>query len=386
MVLAVFGGRPALAEEQVVYQSNFAEGVDNAWSVEETAVSPDGEWAYIGELHNGPAVLTLRDLPEHTFLRIRFDLLILKSWDGAFSGDGPDRVSVKLDDERTLMDASFTIHEGHQRNGVAYAQSFPGMHPFEGNPAHCGADVRNVDGLPDTVGQHPPIGNAVYQLEFCVPHEGNELRLSCEGHLIEVLPENLTIVNESWGIANMEIVTLDESPVQLDAERFAELWRDLGDDDAAKAHKALWELASAGTTVCELAADVAPFAVSDDELQKRVEQLIANLDDDDFQTREDASRDLADIAPEILAPIITAALQGDVSPEVRIRLEELLAQLRESGDSQSVLHSRIRHLLHVIGSEDAETLHAQVPEPQAVSPPNIQAIPREERRPIPLRL
>ena len=59
---------------------------------------------------------------------------------------------------------------------------------------------------------------------------------------------------------------------------------------------------------------------------KQVPRLIAELDDDRFTVREKSSADLAKIGRPALL-LLKKALEGEPSPEVRRRIEELLENL-----------------------------------------------------------
>ncbi len=55
----------------------------------------------------------------------------------------------------------------------------------------------------------------------------------------------------------------------------------------------------------------------------RVKELVAKMDDDKSSVRDKASRDLADLGP-VAFPAIDQTLKGQVSPEARVRLEDIL--------------------------------------------------------------
>ncbi len=65
-----------------------------------------------------------------------------------------------------------------------------------------------------------------------------------------------------------------------------------------------------------------PAAVAD---KPSTEELVAQLDDDDFEKREEATRALADRG-EVVVPKLQAALKASRSAEVRARVEHILKQ------------------------------------------------------------
>ena len=59
----------------------------------------------------------------------------------------------------------------------------------------------------------------------------------------------------------------------------------------------------------------------------RIAALIAGLDDDSIDLREQAVRDLVAIGAPALAPL-AAALESAPNPEVRIRIESAISRIR----------------------------------------------------------
>ena len=70
------------------------------------------------------------------------------------------------------------------------------------------------------------------------------------------------------------------------------------------------------------------------ELLSRIELLIAALDDDDFQRREKAVRDLVAVGPPALAALRDSAAKG--SPEARWRAKAALDRIGVAGTSEEV--------------------------------------------------
>src|SRR5262249_32607532 len=109
------------------------------------------------------------------------------------------------------------------------------------------------------------------------------------------------------------------APVRLSADELRSAWEDLG-GDAGKAYRAVGALAAAEQTVPFLAERVRPVAAPD---AKRVAKLLAELDDERFEVREQASRELEGLG--VLAePALRQALAGRPSAEARRRLTDLL--------------------------------------------------------------
>src|SRR5207247_2567466 len=127
-----------------------------------------------------------------------------------------------------------------------------------------------------------------------------------------------------------------------------ELWKDLADPDAARAHRALWALvATPGRSV--------PF------LHKHLEQVtavgprqIARLVDDlgssAFAARERATRELEKLGP-LAEPALKKLLASRPPPEARLRAERLLDKLhRLSLPADELRAGRALEVLELVGN------------------------------------
>jgi WD40 repeat protein len=117
-------------------------------------------------------------------------------------------------------------------------------------------------------------------------------------------------------------------------------WTDLAGEDAGRAYAAVWRLAEAPASVAFLRERVKP--VGDADL-KKTRQLIAELDSDAFEAREKAFKQLEALGGAAL-PAMREALAAKPSPEVRRRLEALLARVPQSAPSPEGLR-RLRAVL-----------------------------------------
>src|SRR5262249_22811923 len=120
------------------------------------------------------------------------------------------------------------------------------------------------------------------------------------------------------GITGRRREPAERSPADLEAD-----WKDLA-GDAAAGYAALGRrLSSPGSAVAFLGKQLQSAEPVD---TKRIERLIADLDDEQFQVREQATRNLEALA-ERAAPALRKALAGSPSAEARRRLEALLDRL-----------------------------------------------------------
>jgi WD40 repeat protein len=141
------------------------------------------------------------------------------------------------------------------------------------------------------------------------------------------------------------------------AEDFDALWKDLGGEgDPQKAYRLVQGLAAHPAEAAALVKAKLPAAkgkgggVTADEIDK----LIANLDDEDFDKREEASKKLATVGPKA-AEALAKALQGEPSVEKKERIERLLDLLKGKGPNlEAVRPTRALELLERVGTPEAK--------------------------------
>lgn len=179
------------------------------------------------------------------------------------------------------------------------------------------------------------LGDADGTLRLCLTATGQELR-RVRGHrngitCLAFAPDGKTLASGSWDTTALvwDIARLREQkagpPAALGPKQLEALWADLAGDDAAKAYRAIHELAAAPRqSVPLLARRVQPCATVTDE---RIAQLIAELDNERFEARESATTELAGLEKRA-KPLLSKTLLGSPSPEVRRRIEALLTMLQ----------------------------------------------------------
>jgi WD40 repeat protein len=137
---------------------------------------------------------------------------------------------------------------------------------------------------------------------------------------------------------------------RLDPETLVRLWHDLAEADAPKAYAAIGRLiADPDRAIPFLGRRLRALPVVG---AVWLQELIADLDSDAFQTRESASRKLAELG-EFVEPALRAALQKEAdSLERRRRLTDLLNAIDEQ---RHVL--RPEQLAHVRAIQVLESVH-----------------------------
>jgi Anaphase-promoting complex subunit 4 WD40 domain len=138
--------------------------------------------------------------------------------------------------------------------------------------------------------------------------------------------------------------------VKLDA-----LWQDLAAEDAPKAFRAVRALAARPTEAAPFLRDqlrpIATAEASDDPA--RIGKLITELDANDFETRESASKELAKLGGRAEAAL-KKALEGSPAPEAKRRIDALLAEIAKPKASAEQLQvGRALEALEKMGGGDA---------------------------------
>jgi RNA polymerase sigma factor (sigma-70 family) len=154
-----------------------------------------------------------------------------------------------------------------------------------------------------------------------------------------------------WDVGGRPPGGAEFTPEALDA-----LWDDLGGADPVKAHRAVWALAGApDQSVPLLRRHIAPAAAPPADTRQKVARLLPDLDRDDFAVRQKAAAELEKLGPPA-EPLLRQALQGDLSPEARRRLERLLDSVEGACEGEWLRDVRALEVLEHIGTPEARRL------------------------------
>jgi RNA polymerase sigma factor (sigma-70 family) len=149
-------------------------------------------------------------------------------------------------------------------------------------------------------------------------------------------------------ITSRQRAVAERSPADLEAD-----WKGLA-GDAAKGYAALGRLVSSPRRAVAFVGKQLQNTKPLDT--KRIEQLIADLDDGRFKVREQATREL-EASADRARPVLRRALAGTLSPEARRRLSALLDRLENGSPSaETVRQIRAVEALESIGGPDARRL------------------------------
>jgi hypothetical protein len=139
------------------------------------------------------------------------------------------------------------------------------------------------------------------------------------------------------------------------APKVEALWEQLGSDDGARAFEATRQLAARAETLPFLTDRVRELAASDafENDPERVAKMIADLDSDDFDTREKAGKDLKTLG-KLAEPALKKALEGKLSAEAKRQVKEALAEIGKQTQSADGLRAaRALETLEWIGTPEA---------------------------------
>jgi WD40 repeat protein len=194
--------------------------------------------------------------------------------------------------------------------------------------------------------------------------------------LVSASDDTTVLVWDMTKIARPTLPVKAVKPGELDP-----LWQSLLDPDAAKGFVVMRELAAApGETVPWIKEHVKPSPPLD---MKRVEALMRQLDDDRFKVRAKATADLLKLG-ELLLPVIDKALAGDLSSEVRRRLEELHGKLTVTIlEGDRLRDMRAVEILELIGTPEARQVLRTLADgaPGALVTTSAQAVLRRQEHP-----
>ena len=146
------------------------------------------------------------------------------------------------------------------------------------------------------------------------------------------------------------------------AEDLERLWIELSGADGARAYRAIRQLGLTGPRGAVFLKT--RFKGDKPPEERRIAQLIDDLDDDKFATREKASAELEKLGIRA-ATALRRTLEGEVSAEVRSRVKRLLERLDVppgSPPSHELIRLRAIEALEANGSKEARQALAELSE------------------------
>jgi WD40 repeat protein len=166
-------------------------------------------------------------------------------------------------------------------------------------------------------------------------------------------PQGRTVTTGGW---DGRVFTWDLAPWAYGAKKPekpdpTDLWKTLLEKDGGEAYLALWTFASEGPEgIRFLAGELTRPAPGPAEIQK----LIAGLEDPELEKRENVSRQLIELGPDIES-ILAEAMKGVKTPETVERLRAILDLINRPMPASREIVRRLRalHALELAGNADA---------------------------------
>ena len=323
-LLGMAGQASAEPKYTTVFEDDFGAGAKPQWSARTTSTTPKGDRHLLGEFGAQTVTLSLEKLPPHKLVKVSFDLLIIRSWDGNSPQAGPDIFNVVSGDGRPVFRSTLA---------VGNLQAYPGIYGIHSAPALTGAAEKFTMGYRFMNG---PM-DAVFHIECVFPDAGADLAL----HFVSQSDTN--IQDESWGLSNVRLSVADET------------WP-LSEDEIPALLKAL-----GGQAI--------PPAMA------AMQRLISSPDDAVLAIAKEMAD--AELPPEVA----TCALGGvEVGPHMIRQGGQFIDQEQ---DRRIAMMARI---LQIIGTSDAtDVLAAALPTlPAVTSTLEVTVVDRATHKPIPM--
>jgi WD40 repeat protein len=185
-------------------------------------------------------------------------------------------------------------------------------------------------------------------------HRGavRSLAFSADGKTLVSASDDATAL--VWDVPGAIEAARQRAPGDQSAPDHEPQWTALLSADAGQAYAAMGELAARPReTVAFLKERLQPAAAVD---PRRLSRLLADLDSNRFAAREKAMQELEQLA-ELAGPALQKMLANQPSPEVRQRVEKLVAKLDQRVPAGEVLRTqRALEVLEQIGTAEARQL------------------------------
>jgi RNA polymerase sigma factor (sigma-70 family) len=209
------------------------------------------------------------------------------------------------------------------------------------------------------------LGDSDGALRLCLAGTGKELRrlpghqngitclaFSADGKMLASGSWDTTVL--VWDVSAL-LDRKAEQGRELGAGQLDALWANLAGDDAVAAYQAIQKLAAVPRqAVPLLKARLRPVARVG---PKQIASLLADLDSDAFEAREESTAELEKLG-EAAGPAVRKALEGKPSPEARRRLEGLLHKLRRVSPERLRELRALEALERIDSPEVRQTLEA----------------------------
>ncbi|RFM26640.1 hypothetical protein [Deminuibacter soli] len=203
-LLLIFSCTGGLTKNTIVYQNDFEQGkgigielqnYDGSMFRTEDKVFTFNGSKVLGRMNNTALTLNLKQLPEHTYLRIMFDLYIHDRWEGNTVPNSAGSDIWNLKGEGNYIISTTFSNVDHLN------QAFPYYFGSGVSPARGGSQDTLFPGV--CASQTLPNGTTLYKMQYTITHSAATFTLSCNDAL------QGSLCDKSWSIDNLVISVLN---------------------------------------------------------------------------------------------------------------------------------------------------------------------------------
>jgi hypothetical protein len=200
---------------------------------------------------------------------------------------------------------------------------------------------------------HAATGAALRTVEGCLG-DTSAIAFAPDGKMVLTADQEEAVLTETLtGLRRLTLGASQVARLDLDARQ---LWQELAQGDGSQAYRAMMTLVARpreAVTLLEKELKPVPETTPD-----RIARLVADLDSDQFATREQAARELQRLG-DLAEGTVRGALQGQPSAEVRRQAQALLEKLDIARSPLRLRDLRAIEVLEAIGTAEARrVLHA----------------------------
>ena len=241
---AAVGDEMDMPTSKIVYENKIQGNITDAWSKKNMDWTPGKERMFLGRFGSEKVKLTLEDLPEHKFIRVTFDLILVRSWDGSSPTWGPDFWNLSVDGGQQLIHTTFTNCGFFKVNNQ---QAFPD--DYEADPPQDWRDHAGFTGAREkqTLG-YIDFGDestdSVYRMRLVFPHSADTLKLCFAGDYKDRWDD------QSWALDEITVEAVS-GPTPMSEKAMQVCWEALGGDDPIEAFGAIWKMVGSGEQAVE---------------------------------------------------------------------------------------------------------------------------------------
>lgn len=240
-LLSVVASLVTSYSQTMVYTNDFESGPPfTGWDINNFSSNPK-TGKYLGKIVNNEkgnqqAVLSLDNMPAHSYVTVEFDFFVFGTWDGNGKSyndlplDNPDWYDANCSDIlKITAEGNILVHTSFSNHDVSFYryQSYPGTYPQDSYRAGTGAvEVNtlgmnwNLDWLKDKVADARLIKDATYHFKLTFPSTSSWTDIVFQTFNTDSTYNAEAWINntdEWWGIDNISVVVSDDpiSPVTI---------------------------------------------------------------------------------------------------------------------------------------------------------------------------